>query len=75
MKLDMKVYGMAMSKSMNDIVPSWMVSKTTSLLHVLLHSIRCFHAKESIELFLKTFTVNTSEKATLYFLGGQDLSC
>lgn len=70
MKLDMKVYGMVMSKFMNDIVLFWMVFKITFLLYVFLYSICCFYVKELIELFFKIFIVNVSEKVILYFLGG-----
>lgn len=72
MKLDMKVCGMAINKFMNDHGPSWMVSKITCLLHVLLHDTCCFHAKELKQRFLRTFAAKPSRKASA-FLGGYRL--
>lgn len=45
----------------------WMFSRTTCLLHVLLHDMHCFHAKQSTELCLKTFTANPIRKANSAF--------
>ena len=67
MKLDMKVGGTAIYKSMNDIGSPWMISKTMCLLHVLLHDMHCFHAKQSTELCLKRFTANPIRKANSAF--------
>lgn len=52
---------------------SWSVSKPACLLHVLLHDMWCFHAKKSMEMFLKTLTASTSRKATVNFLGELEL--
>lgn len=67
MKLDKKVRGTAIHKSMNDTGSPWMFSRTTCLLHVLLHDMHCFHAKQSTELCLKTFTANPIRKANSAF--------
>lgn len=66
MKLDTKVCGMAINKGMNDNGPSWMVSKITCLLRVLLHGMCCFHAKESMQWLLRTFTAKPSGQVSAF---------